>query len=95
MNPGFWRVRVQYGFMQTPNLPVVLRELASLGMPVDTDNAVFFLGHATILSRDDAGWWSTLRTRIYGFLGRNAAEPSDQFNLPQDRTAEIGFRISI
>ncbi len=95
VNPGFWRVRVQYGFMQTPNLPVVLRELASLGLPVDTDNAVFFLGHATILSREDSSWWSTWRTRIYGFLGRNAAEPSDQFNLPPDRTAEIGFRIAI
>jgi len=95
VNPGFWRVRVQYGFMQTPNLPVVLRELASLGLPVDTDNAVFFLGHATILSREDASWWSAMRTKIYGFLGRNAAEPADQFNLPPDRTAEIGFRISI
>ena len=95
VNPGFWRVRVQYGFMQTPNLPVVLRELESLGLPVDPDKAVFFLGHATILSRDDAGWWSTWRTGIYGFLGRNAAEPSDQFNLPHDRTAEIGFRIAI
>lgn len=94
-NPGFWRVRVQYGFMQTPNLPVVLRELESLGLPVDPDNAVFFLGHATILSREDAGWFSTWRTRIYGFLARNAAEPSDQFNLPPDRTAEIGFRITI
>jgi KUP system potassium uptake protein len=95
VNPGFWRVRVQYGFMQTPNLPVVLRELESLGLPVDPDNAIFFLGHATILSRDDASWWSTFRTRVYGFLGRNAAEPSDQFNLPPDRTAEIGFRITI
>lgn len=95
VNPGFWRVRVQYGFMQTPNLPVVLRELESLGLPVDPDNAIFFLGHATILSRDDASWWSAFRTRVYGFLGRNAAEPSDQFNLPPDRTAEIGFRITI
>jgi len=95
VNPGFWRVRVQYGFMQTPNLPVVLRELASLGLPVDPDRAVFFLGHATILSREDSGWLSSWSTRIYGFLGRNAAEPSDLFNLPPDRTAEIGFRISI
>jgi KUP system potassium uptake protein len=66
-----------------------------LGLPVDPDNAVFYLGHATIVSREDAGWWSSFRTRIFAFLGRNEAEPSDQFKLPPDRTAEIGFRITI
>jgi KUP system potassium uptake protein len=94
-NPGFWRVRVRYGYMQSPNLAIAMRELAALGLPLEPESVVYFIGHATVVPREGSPLPARLRTRLFAWLGRNSADPSDLFHLPRERTAEIGFRIAV
>jgi KUP system potassium uptake protein len=54
MGQGFYQVIARYGFMETPDVPQVLRDLArpdANGRPVTTKlaNTTFYLGRETVI----------------------------------------------
>jgi KUP system potassium uptake protein len=94
LEPGFSRVVVRYGFMQTPNIPVALRLCESLGLMVDLDSTTFYLGRVTLLPRPDFGLplW---QDHVFDFLTRNAARATAFYRLPPGRVVEIGIQVEI
>src|SRR4029450_2253224 len=50
MGYGLFNVRVQYGFMEDPDVPAALREACGMGLPIDTDDLTYFLGTAHIVA---------------------------------------------
>ncbi|MDX2104511.1 MAG: KUP/HAK/KT family potassium transporter [Alphaproteobacteria bacterium] len=93
-NPGFWRAVATYGFRQQPDLRIVARELAALGVPIDPDSVKIVVGHETVVAHSGATPLEKLVLAIYSILLRNAARPQNFFRLNDGRLVDLGFRVS-
>lgn len=89
---GFWRAVARYGFMETPNVPELLKrpEFDSYSL----DFVTFFLGRETVLANkhSEMALW---RERLFAFLTRNAEPATAFFGIPASRVMEIGSQIEI
>ena len=93
--PNFWRAEAHYGFMERPEIPELLRTSKSLGCTVDLNDVTYYVGHETIVSREDKGGLPGWQETLFAMMQRNAVHVSDFFSLPSDQVVEIGRQISI
>jgi KUP system potassium uptake protein len=94
LGEGFVRVTARYGFMQTPAIADVLRQIAATGVPVTMDEASFFLGRVTVLSgpKSDLALW---RKKLFAALHYTAQPAAGYFGIPPGRAVELGMQITI
>jgi KUP system potassium uptake protein len=93
--PKFWRAEVRYGFMEHPDVQGVLAESQALGCETDLDDVTYYVGHETIVPREDGKGLPRWQEMLFAVMGRNAARISDFLELPNDQVVEIGRQISI
>jgi len=93
--PKFWRAEVRYGFMEHPDVQGVLAESKALGCEIDLDDVTYYVGHETIVPREDGKGLPRWQEALFAMMGRNAARISDFLALPSDQVVEIGRQISI
>lgn len=93
---GITRVIANYGFMQTPNVHVVMRWLPMItGLDVDPNEALYYLWNEAVYRAPEGSVMPPLGVMIFAFLRRNAARASDYFGLPQERVIEVGIHLEI
>jgi len=97
LGDGLWRVTAHYGFMQTPNIPVVVRRCVeeSLGLDLDPDDITYYVGHERVVASDDNPAFSGLAEWLFAFMAHNVADASDFYRIPDRQVVEIGIRIDI
>jgi KUP system potassium uptake protein len=91
---GIFRVRAHVGFMDRPNVPLVLRAACRRDLPIRPEDATYFLGREDIVvgtQREMAGW----RKNIFRFLARNSQFAGERFGIPPNRIIEIGGQVEI
>jgi KUP system potassium uptake protein len=91
---GVWALTAHYGFMESPDVPAVLRGLRTHGLAVREHDCSYYLGRETLLlggSGNMAGW----RKWLFSFLSRNARPATDFFALPANRVVEMGAQIKL
>jgi KUP system potassium uptake protein len=93
--PNLWRARARYGFMERPNLPALLGEAHARGCMISLDDVTYYVGHETIVHREDRQALPLWLERLFAFMQRNSIHVSDFFRLPPDAVVEIGRQISI
>jgi KUP system potassium uptake protein len=104
LREGFYQVVAQYGFMETPDIPAVLRQLnaAGNGKPLKPAETSFYLGRETLIatrknptpgSVDGVGRMSHWRKRLFILMTRNARSATAFFGLPPNRVVELGAQI--
>jgi KUP system potassium uptake protein len=93
--PKLWRARARYGFMERPNIPALLREATARGCELGLDDVTYYVGHETIVHREDRRGLPHWLERFFAFMQRNSVHVSDFFRLPPDAVVEIGRQISI
>lgn len=93
--PGFYRVFVHYGFMQTPHVPVALRLAEEAGLPVDIDTAVFFLGRVKLVPTVKNFGMSLWMKRLFALMSHNAQTAADFYDLPPEQVIELGIQVEI
>jgi KUP system potassium uptake protein len=89
---GFWRAVAHYGFMETPNVPELLKDTKFSGYSLE--HTTFFLGRETVLPTRHPGM-ALWRERLFAFLTRNAQPATAFFGIPPSRVMEIGSQIEI
>jgi KUP system potassium uptake protein len=94
LGKNFYRIRVFYGFMETPDIPAALELSASRGLAFDMMTTSFFTTRALIVSAPKPGMMEW-RERLFIVLSRNAMNAADFFKIPTNRVVEIGARIEI
>jgi KUP system potassium uptake protein len=93
--PQFWRVSARYGFMERPDIPALLRQAHERGCGIDLSDITYYVGHETVLSRDDGKGLPKWIAACFEVMQRNSVHLSDYFRLPSDAVVEIGRQISI
>ena len=93
---GCWRVRVNYGFMDQPDVTRALKLCASSGVAFEMMETSFFLSRELIVpvARGEGGM-APWRDRLFAALSRNAGNVTDFFNIPTNRVIELGTRVQI
>jgi KUP system potassium uptake protein len=93
--PNFWRADARFGFMERPHIPELLAAGKSLGCNVDLGDVTFYVGHETVVGREDGLGLPAWQERIFAVMERNAVHVSDFFSLPSDQVVEIGRQVAI
>jgi len=94
MGGDFYRVKLFYGFMQTPDIPLALELCRPQGLPFDMMTTSFFISRALIVSGEKRGM-AKWRKRLFVSLSKNAMNAADFFKIPANRVIEMGTRIEI
>ncbi|WP_298158173.1 KUP/HAK/KT family potassium transporter [Ferrovum sp.] len=95
IEPNFWRATARYGFMERPDLPAVLGRALEQSCPVQADDVVYYVGHETILGREDGSGLPLWLVAVFAWMERNSVHVTDFFRLPSDGVVEIGRQIAI
>jgi KUP system potassium uptake protein len=93
--PNFWRADARFGFMERPHIPELLTTSQSLGCTVDLGDVTYYVGHETVVGREDGLGMPAWQERFFAVMERNAVHVSDFFSLPNDQVVEIGRQVSI
>lgn len=91
---GFYRVKANYGFMETPNMPRILNQVSKKGVAIDIHTTSFFLGRETLFATGH-GLMARWRKKLFIFMARNAWNATSFFKLPPDRVVELGNQVEL
>ena len=89
-----FNVRVQYGFMEDPNVPDSLLEARAQGLRIDMDDLTYFLGRETIIVTRRRGM-AIWREKLFVLMARNAVRATAFFRLPPERVVELGVQVEM
>lgn len=92
---GFFRVILNYGFKDTPDIPAALEHLGEQGMaPLEMMETSFFLGRETIVPNavPAMNFW---RQILFIWMFRNADTATAYFKIPTNRVVELGTQIEL
>jgi KUP system potassium uptake protein len=87
---GVVRLIGRYGFMETPDVPQLLKTANLDG--VVAEHTTYFLGREAVVTERR---WTHIRLALFSMLSRNAASATDFFNIPPDRMMEIGSQVRL
>ncbi len=89
---GFYRLTVQYGFKDEPDIPLALSLCAAQGLAIDMMETSFFLGRATLVPKvgSEMAFW---REKLFIFLFRNASSATTFYKIPTNRVVELGTQV--
>lgn len=92
---GFWHADIKFGFMEKPDIPATLQRALAGQENIDLDDAIYYLGHGTIVSRDDGRGLPKWEEAIYAAMERNSIHFGDFFRLPSNKVVLIGRQVEI
>jgi len=85
----FYRVTARYGFMDSPDLPALIKDAHRRGLIPEVRDPTYILGRLTLTQGDKPSlkWFPR---GLFFFLFHNAHEVNRYFGIPPSRTIEIG-----
>ena len=94
VSDDFKKLVLTYGFMETPNVPKALGLCRKFGVKFDIMATSFFLGRRSVVPSAQSGMplW---QDKVFIFLMRNAANPTDFFRIPPGRVVELGAQVTV
>ena len=94
LDNNIWHVTCRFGFVEIPNLPAALAQIAPGQIP-DIAKAIYFIERDDIVGRPRRRLLSRWRVSLFAFMFRNATHAVDRFMIPPRSLVEIGRRIEI
>lgn len=91
---GFWQIKLHYGFMQMPDIPLALSQSNIDGVTFEPFTTSYFVSRETIIS-GHGGAMAKWRDDLFGLMSRNAGSVVDYFNIPSNSVIELGSRVHI
>ena len=94
VNDDFKKVIIGYGFMESPNVPKALGLCRKQGLKFDIMATSFFLGRRSVVPSAQSGMplW---QDKLFIFLMKNAANPTDFYKIPPGRVVEMGTQVTV
>ena len=92
--PGFWKIEVDYGFKNTPDIPKALELCQSKGLAINLFETSYFLSREIVVPTKGKGM-AQWREALFALMSRNAGSVADFFRLPNNCVIELGTRVQI
>ncbi len=94
LGDGFWQIQLNYGFMQTPDIPQALLLCEIPDFTFAPFSTSYFVSRETIIS-GHGGAMAKWRDDLFSLMSRNAGSVVDYFNIPSNSVIELGSRVHI
>ena len=95
LDKGFYRIRLNYGFKEQPNLPRALRKaFDSLGLEYNLMDISFFVSRERLIP-NMTHKMDTWRDKLFAAMQKNTSPVSDFYQIPTNRVVELGSQIEI
>jgi KUP system potassium uptake protein len=95
LGQGFFRMIVRYGFIQEPDIPVVLKLASTFGMEFEMMQTSFYLGRETFASSANNPAMAPWREKMFIMMSRNALAATEFFRIPPGRVVELGTQVQL
>lgn len=94
LSKTFTRLRLRYGFMETPDVPKALSAARKLGWEFDIMKTSFFLSRRALKPAAHSGMprW---QDRLFIAMARTANDATAYFQIPSGRVVEIGTQVTV
>jgi len=98
LGQGFYRLKVDFGFMDRPDVTASLELCKSHGLEFDLMQTTFFLSRASVVpapgeTRD--GGMAEWRESLFATMARKARTAADYYNIRANCVIELGTKIAI
>jgi KUP system potassium uptake protein len=92
-----YRVMLDYGFMNRPDVSQALSELCpARGLDFDLMQTSFFLSRQIVVPIEGGeGGMALWRERMFAAMTRNSGSAIEYFNIPTNRVIELGTQVEI
>ena len=90
-----WQVVARYGFMEQPDVALVLEVCAPQGLQVDPMQVTYFLSREQIVPGTTEKGMARWRDLVFAMMARNAGSVTDFFHIPTNQVVELGTRVEI
>jgi KUP system potassium uptake protein len=91
---SFWRVVLNFGFMDAPDVPKALKLCEVFGLAIPLFQTSYFLSRETIVATPGSGM-ALWREHLFATMSRNAGGVVEFFQLPDNAVVELGTRVQI
>ena len=91
---GFWKVQINYGFKNTPDIPRALELCKTKGLPINLFETSYFLSREIVVPTKGSGM-AHWREALFAIMSRNAGSVASFFRLPNNCVIELGTRVQI
>jgi KUP system potassium uptake protein len=95
IGPNFWSITASYGFMERPDMPALMSQIATHGCPIDPKKLTYFVGIEKIVAREGPHRLPRWMRVIFAAMLRNCARVTDYLRIPADQVVDIGRQVSI
>jgi len=94
LGEGITKLVVNFGFMENPNIPNILKNTEINGKTIDLEKVVYYIEYPRM---EYGGKWNRKKfiSKLYSFMAKNAANPISFFGIPFDQVLEVGVRVSL
>jgi KUP system potassium uptake protein len=93
--PNFWSITANYGFMQKPDLPSLMSQIATGGCSLDSHELTYFTGMEKIVPRVDGRGLPRWMVALFSVLLRNSTRLTDYLQVPPEQVVDVGRQVSI
>ncbi|MEP7205373.1 MAG: potassium transporter Kup [Casimicrobiaceae bacterium] len=94
LGANFWQIEGSFGFMEDPDVPVLLEACEARGLGFDMMDTSFFVSRETLIPTVAPGM-ALWRERLFVSLSKNAVKASDFFHVPTNRVVELGTQVEL
>jgi KUP system potassium uptake protein len=91
---SFWRVVLQFGFMEVPDVPRALALCKQYDLEIPLFQTSYFLSRESIVATPGSGM-ALWREHLFAAMSRNAGGVVEFFQLPDNAVVELGTRVQI
>jgi KUP system potassium uptake protein len=95
LGDGFFRLVVEFGYMEQPLLLPALNDVAkSTGIPLDSKDTTFYIGYENIVVQDQSPI-NRVPEAIFSYFNRNALHDEENYGLPLNQVVEIVAQLRV
>ena len=94
MGDEFYRVTVNYGFKDGPDLPMALAGVKIRGVELNLMETSFFLSRETLITTAMPGM-APWREKLFVSMARNGSSATAFFHIPTNRVIELGTQVEL
>jgi len=91
---GIWRATGHYGYMESPDVTILVGLIRAAGLPISAQSATYFFSREMVMSGGNTGMWEW-EIGLYSFLIRNARPAKDYYNITPSQIIEIGLPVQL
>jgi KUP system potassium uptake protein len=92
---GIWHARVEFGFIEVPDLGAALGAVRTFDPSIDLEHAWYFGTRDLVMRRPGSRTLGRAGLALFAFLYRNAVKVVDRFHLPPQQVVEIARLLPI